>query len=787
MRRAQSVLATGLLLGGVFAATAQSLSLPPQTNQYGLASNYVAGTLAPFNSGGGVCAAAYQNPTVTFTPTNTPTNFTLKWFGVNGWYSIQATTNIVTGPWLTLGTVISSSFAGTFTAPKPDPTNSYSFRLAQANSYAGSDQCAGCHGNKYTPYKKTTHSGVYSNPAVSNRFSLACLTVGYGQQTGFVDPATTPNLENVGCENCHGPAGWHKNSDHALILPVVSLDPNICGSCHQGSLHPTFQEYTNIIASSVTNLPMGIIKGSVGHSVGSHSGACQVCHLADQRMVMVKEYYDNKAGSPHPLTLFPGSFAGAMGSVGAAACATCHDPHSSNYVAQLRYPTFSTNYSHVVPLLLTTTAVITNYNGTFTTNTLTLNNVFDQYYNPKVQVCGQCHSGGGGIGGAGPRWDGSTYGYVTNLVAITTTNLVSAYTTNSVVYTNIYGQVFTNIQGNPVTYQSYVVSTSTNPVVGVGIYYPLIAYTNGGTVYYSSNSAGDYAPHYPVQYNVVIGQLNDDLAARGGPANVLTDPHTLAPNQCADCHVPGYAVNAGTNVTGHSFVSDNAGCLASCHSALTAPQLVAKTFNSKAAVSNSMDRVVSLLKQWGSTVAPAILRTNYGTCAWEYPSPLAYFGAKSTNGAGKVFSVGPPKAYNPAFGLVPSGTNDNLQLSTVPQDIRTARFSLYWIYEDQSYGVHNPTYVKSLLADAESRVMNQFVTSNYPAAFSASVVSGSAPLSVSFSNSYGSGGVYNWTFGDGGSTTGANPTYIYNTPGLYSVTCTVDGSPLTRTKFILVQ
>ena len=24
-----------------------------------------------------------------------------------------------------------------------------------------------------------------------------------------------------------------------------------------------------------------------------------------------------------------------------------------------------------------------------------------------------------------------------------------------------------------------------------------------------------------------------------------------------------------------------------------------------------------------------------------------------------------------------------------------ARFSLYWIYEDQSYGVHNPTYVKA--------------------------------------------------------------------------------------------
>src|SRR5208283_3514516 len=137
--------------------------------------------------------------------------------------------------------------------------------------------------------------------------------------------------------------------------------------------------------------------------------------------------------------------------------------------------------------------------------------------------------------------------------------------------------------------------------------------------------------HYPVQYNVVIGQLNDDLAARGGPPNVLNDAHTLSPNQCADCHVPNYAVNAGTNVTGHSFVCDyNSPTCLGCHNT-TSNLLAAMTLNYKISVSNSMVRVVSLLKQWGTDAAPAILRTNYGTCAWEYPSPLAYFGAKSTN------------------------------------------------------------------------------------------------------------------------------------------------------------
>ncbi len=795
MRRVQSVLATGLVMGGIFAATAQTLSLPPQTNLFLLKSNYVAGTVAPYNAGGGIPAQSFIYTPVYNTTNNT---CTLNWYGTYGFYTVLGATSAL-GPWTAVTNVVSTNFACKAFLSTTNSIYSF-FQLNQANSYAGSDQCASCHGNKYGTWSKTAHGNALSVLTAigqnNNASCLPCHTVGYNQPTGFVSATTNANLENVGCEDCHGPAGWHKNSDHDLILPVVSQDPAICGSCHQGSKHPTFQEYTNVNYASVSVAPMGVIQAGLDHNAGNHTGGCNVCHAANNRMVMLKEYYDKQAGSPHPLTLFPSSNAGAFG---AAACATCHDPHSTNYLAQLRYPTFSTNYYAQLNLLDTRSVLVTNYvddgsntNVYLTTNSVTLNTVFDAIFNPKVQVCGQCHGGGRGM-----RWDGSAYGLVTNLVATSpVTNTVYVDITTNVTVT----QVFTNtvpFVTNSYTYiyvvgryaTNVVTLSQTNPVVGVAAYYPLIAYTNG-TVQYSTNSSGDGAPHYPVQYNVLIGQLDYDFAARGGPTNVLTDPHTLAPNQCIDCHVPSYAVNAGTNVTGHRFISDNNGCLASCHSSLTATQLVTKTLNSKMAVSNSMDRVVSLLKQWGMTVAPAILRTNYGTCAWEFPSPLTYFGAKSTNVVGGVtnkFLVGPPKAYSYSLGAFPSGTNDNLQLSTVPQDIRMARFSLYVIYEDQSYGIHNPTYVKSLLADAENRVMIQFVTSNYPATFSASATSGTGSLTVTFTNNNLSGSVYNWTFGDGGTATGPNPTYTYNTPGLYSVTCTVDGSPLTRTKYILVQ
>jgi hypothetical protein len=383
---------------------------------------------------------------------------------------------------------------------------------------------------------------------------------------------------------------------------------------------------------------------------------------------------------------------------------------------------------------------------------------------------------------------------VTNLVASTVTNTVYVDITSNITVvrvftnsvpptTNVYN--YTQVVGR---YATNSVTTSTNRAISVGVYYPLVPYTNAGTVYYATNSSGFNAPHYPVQYNVLVGQLADDYESVAGIPNVLNDPHTLAPDQCVDCHVPSY-VAGGANVTGHKFVSDNNGCLASCHSSLTSAQLVTKTYNSKANVSNSIVRVVSLLKQWGLTVAPAILQTNYGTCAWEFPSPLAYFGSKSTNVIGGVtykFLTGPPRTWNGAGGA-PSGTNDNLQLSVVPQDIWKARFSLYAIYYDQSLGIHNPTYVKSLLADAETRVMNQFINANYPAAFSASATSGTGSLSVTFNNYNLSGTAYSWTFGDGGIASGANPIHSYTAPGLYAVTCTVDGSSLTRTNYISVQ
>jgi gliding motility-associated-like protein len=52
---------------------------------------------------------------------------------------------------------------------------------------------------------------------------------------------------------------------------------------------------------------------------------------------------------------------------------------------------------------------------------------------------------------------------------------------------------------------------------------------------------------------------------------------------------------------------------------------------------------------------------------------------------------------------------------------------------------------------------------------------GCAPLTVSFTNTSLQGLSYQWNFGDGGTSTADNPTYIFNVPGVYTVSLTATG------------
>ena len=76
--------------------------------------------------------------------------------------------------------------------------------------------------------------------------------------------------------------------------------------------------------------------------------------------------------------------------------------------------------------------------------------------------------------------------------------------------------------------------------------------------------------------------------------------------------------------------------------------------------------------------------------------------------------------------------------------------------------------------------------------FTGSPTSGTVPLTVDFTDlTTGSPTSWSWDFGDGGTSTVQNPTYVYNTPGTYSVSLTASNAggsnTLTRTDYITVS
>ena len=61
--------------------------------------------------------------------------------------------------------------------------------------------------------------------------------------------------------------------------------------------------------------------------------------------------------------------------------------------------------------------------------------------------------------------------------------------------------------------------------------------------------------------------------------------------------------------------------------------------------------------------------------------------------------------------------------------------------------------------------------------FIGSPTSGGAPLTVYFTDqSTGTPSAWSWTFGDGGTSTAKNPSHVYNSPGLYTVTLTASNA-----------
>ena len=184
------------------------------------------------------------------------------------------------------------------------------------------------------------------------------------------------------------------------------------------------------------------------------------------------------------------------------------------------------------------------------------------------------------------------------------------------------------------------------------------------------------APHHSPQYNFLLGSIGE-LAS--GSSQFEPAAHALLiTNQCVGCHMQkGQAQDQyHPALQEHTFSVDNYTLCLQCHP--SPQQLVAFTTG---AISNQVQEIKAALDLWATTKAPDVLRTNYGARAWEYTIP---------------------------GDLSPGGSGPNTaQQALIPDSIKKARFNLYLVLYDGSYGVHNGPYAVTLLNTAQAWVEGQ--------------------------------------------------------------------------------
>ncbi len=103
--------------------------------------------------------------------------------------------------------------------------------------YVGSQTCAGCHGAAVRWWRTTPHGRAYATLADQNKnFNLSCVGC---HVTGYLRPGGSTvthveNLQNVGCESCHGPGSQHVAApEDATVNVVRSPAESTCRGCHE--------------------------------------------------------------------------------------------------------------------------------------------------------------------------------------------------------------------------------------------------------------------------------------------------------------------------------------------------------------------------------------------------------------------------------------------------------------------------------------------------------------------------------------------------------------------------
>jgi hypothetical protein len=181
-----------------------------------------------------------------------------------------------------------------------------------------SRRCNDCHATIHQSWETTGHAGAFATLVESGHASASCyechvvgemgLNADPDLNNGGWDDVPLEKLQNVQCENCHGPGSNHPSGGTPKL--TVSMDAAVCGSCHNGPHHPTYEEWQQASHSVF-----------VSHAT---SASCAKCHNG----LEAHKYLDDPQGYVAP--------AEAPTEHVPTTCPVCHNLHGTDNIAELR-------------------------------------------------------------------------------------------------------------------------------------------------------------------------------------------------------------------------------------------------------------------------------------------------------------------------------------------------------------------------------------------------------------------------------------------------------------------
>lgn len=193
--------------------------------------------------------------------------------------------------------------------------------------------CGNCHVGIQAGWETTGHADAWEGLQASGHaqeFCEGCHTVNElgntSEDEGGWVATGDPRYHDVQCESCHGPGSMHLDNPDGVRpfanLAVSGLDDQTgCAECHQGTHHPFVEQWSASAHGNVTAFAAG-------------RAGCADCHEGKRALVAqfneTTDYAEKGDGGVMDIT-----------------CGVCHDPHGSDYRANLRAPIEVASMDHL--------------------------------------------------------------------------------------------------------------------------------------------------------------------------------------------------------------------------------------------------------------------------------------------------------------------------------------------------------------------------------------------------------------------------------------------------------